>query len=257
MMPRPAQYLLRFDDLCPTMSRAGWEPFLRVIEDFRLQPIVAVVPDNQDSALKLSDPDPDFWPKMRAMEAEGATIALHGYRHLCESRGRGMLPLHDETEFAGVSLEVQREWIHRGLEILRDRGLNPRLWTAPRHGFDANTLRALHEEGIMYLSDGFARTPFLREGLTWIPQQLWRPVSRDQGLWTICMHSNTADSGEVSQLRSFVQQHHAQFTSFDRVVEEYRPSCLGVGEQVFEAMSLARIRVSRWRKTCFRRRRTS
>ena len=70
----------------------------------------------------------------------------------------------------------------RGSKTLRTYGLNPKLWVAPRHGFDRNTLRALQQEGIGYLSDGFARIPFRRGGITWIPQQLWEPVRKSSGL---------------------------------------------------------------------------
>ncbi len=248
MIPRPAQYLLRFDDLCPTISRSNWERFLPLIEEFRLRPILAVIPDNQDPDLMLSDPDPEFWNRMRAMEADGATIAVHGFQHLCDSHGRSLLALHRKTEFAGVAEEVQREWIHTGLEVLRGYGLNPRLWVAPRHGFDRATLRALRREGLGYLSDGFARRPFTRGGVTWIPQQLWGPVHKSKGLWTICIHSNSSGSGLVEQLRAFLQEHGAQFTSFDRVVAEYRSVPLGPFERVRAAIVLQRMLVSRRRK---------
>jgi predicted deacetylase len=185
MIPRPAQYFLRCDDLCPTASRQRWQRFLSLIEEFGIQPILAVVPENRDPILQLSPPDPEFWKRIRALEASGASIGLHGYRHLAKSRGRSLLALHRTTEFAGVPEDTQRQWIHAGLEILRGHGLNPRIWVAPRHGFDAPTLRALLQEGIDVLSDGFARVPHRRGGMIWIPQQLWEPAEKSQGLWTI------------------------------------------------------------------------
>ncbi len=223
MIPKPAQYLLRFDDLCPTMAQDRWQRFLPLIEEFHLRPILAVIPDNQDPELNFSAPDPDFWARMRAMEAAGATIALHGFHHHCMSRGKSLLPLHDHTEFSGVPEEVQSEWIREGLKILRSHGLNPRIFVAPRHGFDNATLRALGNEGIQALSDGFARVPFMRDGITWIPQQLWRPVEKNKGLWTICVHSNSANAGQVAHLHAFLSEHAAQFTSLERVLAELSP----------------------------------
>src|SRR5271165_6997866 len=102
MVPGPARYLLRFDDLCPTVSRTRWQRFQPLIEEFGIRPILAVIPDNQDYKLEQSQPDPEFWSQMRRMEASGATIALHGYRHLCTSEGVSLVPLHRNTEFAGV-----------------------------------------------------------------------------------------------------------------------------------------------------------
>jgi predicted deacetylase len=244
LIPKPAQYLLRFDDLCPTMDKSRWRRFLPLIEEFGLRPILAVIPDNRDEALNLSPPDAEFWSQMRAMEAAGAVIGLHGYRHLCASQGRSLLPLHSRTEFAGVPEETQREWIHDGLGLLRGHGLHPAIFVAPRHGFDRATLRALRMEGIELLSDGFARLPFTRGGLTWIPQQLWGPVVKDKGLWTICVHSNSASTAQVDELHAFVRAHSAQFTSVNRVLAEFSPGKLGLTERLHEAWALWRVRTS-------------
>lgn len=248
MIPKRAQYLLRFDDLCPTVLRRRWERFLPLIEEFGIRPILAVVPDNRDRELMRNEHDPEFWARMRAMEAAGATIALHGYQHVCSSIGKSLLPLHLHSEFCGISTDTQQQWIEAGLQILRSQGLNPRIWVAPRHGFDLNTLAALRGAGIKLLSDGFARVPFKRGGLTWIPQQLWRPVEKSNGLWTICVHPNTAHKLQVEQLRAFLRIHAAQFTSVDRVVDEWEPAKLSASERVYEALALLRVRVSRSRK---------
>src|ERR1700679_463251 len=185
-IPQPAQYLLRVDDLCPTVHERRWRRLAAIIREFGIHPILAVVPDNQDSELRNSPPDPAFSAQMRAVQAAGAAIAIHGYRHQCVQRGKSMLPFHSHTEFSGRPAEEQRQMLRMGLEMLRAEGLNPRLWVAPRHGFDSNTLAALREEGIGYLSDGMALRPFLREGVVWISQQIWSTVEQKKGLWTMC-----------------------------------------------------------------------
>jgi hypothetical protein len=209
-----------------------------MIKEFRIRPILAVIPDNADSELVLAPPDPEFWSEMQALEGAGATIAIHGFRHRCNSRGESMLGLHRRSEFAGRPEDLQREWIRAGLEILRGHGLNPRIWVAPRHGFDDATLRALKKEGIGLLSDGFARVPFTRGGLTWIPQQLWGPVKKSKGLWTICVHSNYSNEGHVDQLHAFLRAHSEQFTSVDRVVAEFSPGRLNMVERLYGAFAL-------------------
>ena len=253
MVPRPAQYLLRFDDLCPTVSYRRWQRFQSLIEEFGIRPILAVVPENRDYKLQFSPVDTEFWERMRALEAAGATIALHGYRHLCHSWGKSLLQLHRRTEFAGVNEDTQQHWIHTGMEILRGHGLNPRIWVAPRHGFDASTLRALRKEGIGVLSDGFARIPFTRGGLTWIPQQLWAPVEKSEGLWTICVHANTARTSLIEQLHAFLRRHAGQFTSVDRVLAEFQPARLGGMERVYETYALWRAQASHATKRLLRR----
>lgn len=244
MTPNPAQYLIRFDDLCPTMLSARCERFLSIVKRYEIKPILAVIPDNQDPGLKLQDPDPHFWDRMRSFEAAGATIAMHGYRHFCASHGKPLLRLHKETEFAGVEESQQRQWIRSGLGILRENGLSPHLFVAPRHGFDRCTLSALASEGLRTLSDGFAQRPFLRDDVLWIPQQLWEPVRKKRGLWTICIHANTATPALESKLEEFLGEHALRFTSFDRVIADNRSSRLRWNERVGEALANLHVRVS-------------
>jgi hypothetical protein len=241
----PAQYLLRIDDLCPTVSRERWSRFRALVDEFRLQPILAVVPDNRDPELQASADDSSFWHEMRSLESAGALIGLHGYRHLCDSRGRSRLGLDRASEFAGVPMETQRTWIREGLEILRGHGLNPRIFVAPRHGFDAGTLSALHSEGIVLLSDGFARRPFLCEGITWIPQQLWAPIEKASGVWTVCVHPNTASDAGIGELRAFLRAHAGEFTSVDRLLGEFPPATLTLAERIQAEAALCRFKLFR------------
>ncbi len=253
-LPKPAQYLLRFDDLCPTGAAQRWCACADLIAEFGLKPILAIVPENRDPELEQSAPDPDFWaPKfwvsMRAMQAAGATIALHGYRHICASAGRSLIPLSPQSEFAGVDLATQRAWIRDGLRILRGHGLDPRVWAAPRHGFDRNTLNVLKAEGIAVVSDGFARVPFVCDGFTWIPQQLWGPCEKSAGIWTICVHPNTASGEQIEGLREFLRDRAMQFTSVDRVLKEVTPQRLGLRERLYANLALRRVKARKWKRS--------
>lgn len=248
MSERTAQYLLRFDDLCPTMDRSRWKRYLRLIERFNLCPILAVVPENRDPELECESPDAGFWEGMRSLEAAGATIGLHGYKHLCETRGRSLIPLHNQTEFAGVDERTQREWIRSGIATLQKQGLSPRIWVAPRHGFDLATLRGLCAEGIQTVSDGFAKAPFRAHGTKWIPQQLWEPVEKESGLWTICLHPNSTTDAQVRRLESFLERFSAQFTSVDRVFAEWPFPARAAADRLFHARLLLRIRIARLRR---------
>jgi predicted deacetylase len=248
MIPKPAQYLLRVDDLFPTHPPARWERFRKVIEEFRIRPILAVIPDNRDPQLNVSPYGPRFWDQMREMESAGAAIAVHGYQHRCHALGESLLGLGRRSEFAGVDLDTQRAWIRAGFEILRGKGLDPRLWIAPRHGFDRNTLRALEAEGVRYISDGFSRVPHRRHGVIWIPQQLWSPVAKSKGLWTICIHPHAATDEDAEGLRRFLKGYGPQFTSFNRVVKEFDGRTLGRGERMHERLALWRVQRRRRRR---------
>lgn len=226
------------------MLRDRWERFSSLLAHYDVSPILAVVPDNQDADLQLQSPDPEFWDRMRSCEAAGATIAMHGYRHLCISRGKSILSLHQETEFAGVNESQQRKWIRCGLEILRGYGLNPRLFVAPRHGFDRSTLRALASEGLGVLCDGLALRTFTRDDMLWVPQQLWEPIKKSSGLWTICIHTNTATVALEEKLEEFLRTEAKQFTTFDKVIADQCPGSLSRSERLAEIIAYQRMKFS-------------
>jgi len=218
------------------MSKERFERSLRIAEQHRLLPILAVVPDNQDPDLTCDNPDPDFWKRISALQAAGATIAMHGYRHLCRSAGRSLLNLNRKSEFAGIPEEIQRDWIRSGLDSLCERGIRPRLFVAPRHGFDFATLHALVNEGLPILSDGFALRPFTRAGVVCIPQQLWAPVAKHHGLWTICLHTNHATNEFEQDLDRFLSKFAHQFTTFDDVIAGEKPNELSWSERTRESI---------------------
>jgi len=245
-----ARYLLRFDDLCPTMDQARWRRMKVLVARHKLRPILAVVPQNRDPELMIDPPDADFWSEMRQHQAAGATIGLHGYRHRCEAKGRSLIPLHKRSEFAGISRAHQREWVRAGMGILRAEQLEPRIWVAPRHGFDRVTLEVLRDEGIELVSDGFAKGPFVSHGVTWIPQQIWRPVEKSSGLWTICVHANSAAERAFTELEEFAEKFAEQFISVEEVVEEWPVRERTLGDKWFHAQML-------WRAGLRSRRRVS
>ncbi len=248
MVPEAARYLLRIDDLCPTIAAGRWREYAALIQEFKLRPILAIVPENRDPELCCSRPDPRFWQQMRELHEAGAAVALHGYTHLCESRGRSLLPLAPYSEFAGVDASVQRNWIRRGVDTLKAEGLMPSVWVAPRHGFDRHTIGILREEQIRVISDGLARWPFLRDEMIWIPQQLWTPEERGRGVWTICVHPNCATADQLRNLHTFLASHAAQFISVQRILEEPELRPLAFTERIHGAMALQRIRARRLRK---------
>ena len=228
------------------MDRMRWERFKALIVEFGIRPILAVVPDNWDRNLEVAPADPLFWDEMRALQAAGVTIGMHGFRHLCKSNGAGFLPLKACSEFAGMEEHIQLRWVQAGLKIMREHGLDPTVWVAPNHGFDRGTLQALRVAGILILSDGLGRAPFRREDILWIPQQLWGAVEKTAGIWTICIHSNTAQLSEIERLARFLRDHATQFTSVDRVAAEFGAQNRGFADVLYARFSLSRIELSRF-----------
>ena len=53
-----AKYLIRFDDICPTMKWSTWEKVEDILLRSNVKPILAVVPDNQDPSLRAGGTKP-------------------------------------------------------------------------------------------------------------------------------------------------------------------------------------------------------
>jgi len=207
-------YLFRLDDACPWMDRARWGRVESLLDRHGVKPIVAIVPQCQDPELRLDTEDPDFWNKARSWQSKGWTMGLHGYDHCLTGVGGGLVPLNRRTEFAGFPEAVQRQKIRLGWEGLRQQGLNPEVWVGPAHTFDRTTLRCLAEETtIRTVSDGLSSYPFLRYGMRWIPQQLWKPRKAPAGVWTICLHPNEMDDSEIEAVEAFLRARSSQTSS--------------------------------------------
>lgn len=226
-----ARYLVRFDDLCPTMNWAAWLQIERILEDFSVKPILAVVPDNADPKLRIDPPRADFWDHVRRWAASGWTIALHGYQHRYVNQNSGILGLNRYSEFAGLSHAEQEDKLRRALSIFDREGVHPNVWIAPAHSFDQVTLDVLKDIGIRIVSDGFALYPRVDAArMLWIPQQLWRFRRMPAGLWTVCFHHNGWQAANLERFRAAVERHRRELTDVPEVIERYGERTGGVFE---------------------------
>jgi hypothetical protein len=64
-----ASYLIRFDDICPTMNWDIWSKIEEILLKNNIKPIIAVVPNNLDQALVTGNYNPLFWDKIRKLQA--------------------------------------------------------------------------------------------------------------------------------------------------------------------------------------------
>lgn len=185
-----ARYIVRFDDICPTMDWRAWARIEPVLHEHGVKPIMAVVPDNRDQQLVAGEAAPDFWPRVRRWQAQGWTIALHGHQHLYTTREPGLVGVNRYSEFAGLPEAVQRDKLRDALAVFAREGVRADAWVAPAHSFDELTVKLLLEAGVGVISDGFYRRPLRHLGALWVPQQLWRFRPMPAGLWTVCYHCN-------------------------------------------------------------------
>jgi hypothetical protein len=216
------KYLLRFDDICPTMNWKVWTEIEAALVERNLKPILAVVPDNQDQALRVDPPAEDFWDRVRAWQARGWSIALHGHQHRYVTCHPGMVTGKKKSEFAGVPAAQQEEKLRRGVQILRHHRIKSHLWIAPSNSFDASTVSLLPRFDISMICDGYFRFPFVcREGLFWVPQQLFGFRPAPAGVWTVCYHHNQWTSADLRKFREDLDTYGPEISSLDEVAGEF------------------------------------
>ncbi len=202
-----ATYLLRFDDVCPSMNWRAWDAIETELVRLGIRPLIAIVPDNRDGKLKVSDDRPDFWDRVRTWQARGWTIGLHGYQHVDTGGRGGILPSAKHSEFVGLSASEQEDRLRRGVQILAQEDVSPTVWVAPWHSFDEVTLSILPTIDIRIVSDGPGLYPYEDvSSMMWFPQQLWRFVRIPIGVLTVCHHINGWSDADVQGWLRTVQR---------------------------------------------------
>ncbi len=230
-----ARYLVRFDDICPTMNWAVWDRVEALLDHHGVKPIVAIVPDNRDPKLAYQEPRADFWERARGWQRRGWAIGLHGFQHLYSSPSGGIVGIHAGSEFAGHDPDTQRAKLAAGMKVFRQQGLTPKVWVAPGHAFDETTVKLLPEFGIHIVSDGFYWRSVQRDGCAWLPQQLWRFRTLPFGLWTVCLHVNSWKDDTLNQFGRSLDRFAPRIIDVD-VALAGGQSQVGALDRVFESV---------------------
>lgn len=211
------RYLIRLDDACPTMDKLKWGRVEKILDDYRVKPMVGIIPANADQKQIIHEPDPKFWRKVKKWESKGWAIALHGYDHCYISNKGGLNPIWARSEFAGVPLDVQKEKIRNGITILKAHGITPKYFFAQSHTYDENTLIALREESeIRVISDTIATKPYKKFDFIFIPQVVGSCRKMIiPGVWTFCLHPSVMTEEGFENLEEFIKNNSKSFVSFD------------------------------------------
>lgn len=206
-----AKYLLRFDDVCPTMNWPLWDQVERLLVMRNIRPIVAVVPDNRDPTLNVAPERGDFWERVRDWQRRGWAIGWHGFQHVYESSNAGLVGINRRSEFADVSRSEQGRKLRLAYEIFSRHRVRPDVWVAPAHSFDRHTIELLRGFGVDVISDGFFIRPVLMLAVLWIPQQLWSLRRMPLGLWTVCYHVNSWSARDLEGFERAINEFEGHF----------------------------------------------
>lgn len=212
-------YLLRLDDASEHMNIKNWDKMEKLLDKYNIKPLVGVIPENQDQSLvNTYKKDDFFWLKVKNWENKNWNIALHGYNHVYITKCGGINPINLRSEFAGVSLDKQKEKIRNGINIFKEKKINPKVFFAPSHTFDKNTIIALKEESnIRIINDTIANDVYKKDDFYYIPQQSGKVRNLNFKLTTFCYHPNTMKKDDFLELKIFIEKNQDKFLDFEDI----------------------------------------
>lgn len=205
-------YIMRLDDACEKMNVENWEKIERLLDKYNIKPIVGIIPKCRDKDMDKYPYNDKFWSKVKSWETKKWIIALHGYEHIFHTKNGGINPINNYSEFAGVPLEEQKKKIEKGIKIMEKNGIAPKVFFAPAHTFDRNTLLALKaKSNIRIISDTIAHDKYEDEEITFIPQQSGRVRNLPFKIVTFCYHPNLMSDKDFSELENFLKKNRIKF----------------------------------------------
>lgn len=224
---------VRLDDIAPDMDWEKFDRFLKLMDQYHVKALLGVIPENRDRTVGIGEKKEDFFERMRELQARGYVIAMHGCYHLYTTEQGGLFPLNHLSEFAGLPFEKQTEMIRHGKEILEKEGIRTDIFMAPAHSYDADTLRALRENGFTGITDGFGKRPYRAFGLIFYPisDRRSKTLAGGDGISTLVVHTNTLTEEE--------------FRSYEKIFREQ--DMMAYGEYMLEPAE-KRGKLSAWKE---------
>ena len=204
--------IIRLDDASEKMNKDNWEKIEKILDEYNVKPIVGIIPLNEDPDFQKYSKIDGFYDMVKKWEKKDWHIAMHGYKHVFDSDDGGINPVNNKSEFAGLSLNIQCEKIKNGYEILTRNGIYPKIFFAPGHTFDENTIGALRQEtNIRIISDTIANDVYLKDGFYFIPQQSGKVRNLPFKVVTFCYHPNNMKEKDFNNLENFLKDNSKYF----------------------------------------------
>jgi predicted deacetylase len=201
-------YLVRLDDASEYLEQKKWDQIEIILDRYAIKPIVGVIPNNRDPKLvSMRETDHLFWEKVVKWQKKGWTIAMHGFDHVYITKEGGINPVNNKSEFAGVSLEMQIQKINSAWKIFESHNIEPKIFFAPSHTYDLNTLIALKSETpIRIISDSVANDSYCENGFYFIPQQIGHARKLPFRIVTFCLHPNIMSEEDFEKMERFFKK---------------------------------------------------
>ena len=208
--------VVRLDDICETMDLEKFQKMESLLDEYGIKPLIGVVPINKDVKLQVAPPNADFKELIARCMDKGWAVAMHGTYHLYDSKSFGLVTKRPRSEFAGKTVDLQRELLRIGKEQMMSYGIYTDIFFAPGHSYDSNTVNALRSEGFRYISDGRSFRHYRFKGVDFIPVRVFSDATiPHRGITTLCFHTNNMNNHSYETVREYFNMYKQLITSFE------------------------------------------
>src|SRR5699024_36528 len=111
--------------------------------------------------------------------------------------------------------DIQNRKILAGKQIFQEHKIKIDAFMAPAHSFDENTLKALENNAIKVITDGYTLYPYYYKNILFVPQLLSTPRKMPFGIYTWCLHPNGMGKESIKKMEEFIKENKDNIISFN------------------------------------------
>ena len=219
--------LIRLDYIAETMNWSMMEEVTNLFDKYNVKPVLGVIPNNRDPEL-LSYPKAklNFWDQVKNWQNKGWEIAMHGNNHLYNKNNSKIdyLSHGGNTEFCGHALDIQIKKIKEGLNKFKEKDIPVRVFFAPNHTFDKNTLLALKECGLRNIIDGYGLMPYEENKMNFIPQLFYKTIALPFGIQSFQIHINYFNQQDFNNFKDFIIKYSKKIITYEQAISKVNNS---------------------------------
>jgi predicted deacetylase len=216
-------FLIRLDDIAENMDWKTMDKVTFLFDECGVKPVLGVIPNNKDPEL-LAYPKKNtkFWDQVREWEKKGWEIAMHGNNHLYDKfcSKTDYLGLGGNSEFCNHTFENQIKKIREGLNKFENENIKIKIFFAPNHTFDENTILALKKCGINEVLDGYGLMPYEENGVKFIPQLFYKLYTIPFGIQTFQIHLNYLKNQDFENLEKFIKKNSKKIITYQQAINK-------------------------------------
>ena len=222
--------LIRFDDICENMEWGLMEKCENLLHEFDIKPVIGVIPNNKDKELLKYPKKNNFWDIVRGWQAKGWTIAMHGNNHVydTETKKKDYFNYGGKSEFFGHPLNEQIERLSLGLKKFKSEEIKIRVFFAPNHTYDENTLVALKKLGLNEVIDGYGLFPYRKFDINFIPQLFYKNIMLPYGIQSTQIHLNYWSSKDFEIFKKFLVKNKNKIITYEQAINKVSNSALSL-----------------------------